>query len=198
MEFSSLLARTDLGDRQKTVLGAAFTTFGHYSYARTTMDDLAEASGISRTALYKIYRNKEHIFRAVCECIHSVALEDASRALSGTSPFAETLADAVIARYRVLLNVGNAAAHADEMAELYLSLAGDLATKFEADFRVMILAAINEAIASNRLTLPPSIPSAETFADLVGMSVNGIKKYAGSITAFEDLARHLVLGLARP
>ena len=52
-------------DRQKTVLNAAFQAFATYGYRRTSMEDVARVAGLSRTALYQHFRNKEDIFRSL-------------------------------------------------------------------------------------------------------------------------------------
>ena len=54
-----------LPDRQDAILDAAFHAFATYGYRRTAMDDIARGAGMSRTALYLHYRNKEDIFRSL-------------------------------------------------------------------------------------------------------------------------------------
>ena len=53
--------------KRATVLAAALATFMAYGYKRTTMDDIARAAGLSRPALYLLYRNKADVFRACVE-----------------------------------------------------------------------------------------------------------------------------------
>jgi AcrR family transcriptional regulator len=56
-------------DRAKRdrVLGAALDVFLRYGYRRVTMNDVAEAAGISRPALYLVFKSKEDIFKSVYE-----------------------------------------------------------------------------------------------------------------------------------
>jgi AcrR family transcriptional regulator len=51
--------------KQEKVLTVAQQIFLRFGYRRTTMQDIAKATDISRPALYLIYPNKEAIFRAV-------------------------------------------------------------------------------------------------------------------------------------
>ncbi len=44
------------------VFDVAADVFARYGFRRTTMNDLAEAAGISRPALYLMFENKEHLF----------------------------------------------------------------------------------------------------------------------------------------
>jgi len=56
----------DAAKRDK-VLAAALDVFLRYGYKRVTMNDIAEAAGISRPALYLVFENKEEIFKSVYE-----------------------------------------------------------------------------------------------------------------------------------
>ena len=50
--------------REERVLEAATDVFLRYGFARTTMGDIAERSGISRPALYLVFPGKEEVFAA--------------------------------------------------------------------------------------------------------------------------------------
>jgi len=56
----------DVAKRDK-VLTAARDVFIRYGYKRVTMNDIAEAAGISRPALYLVFESKEEIFKSVYE-----------------------------------------------------------------------------------------------------------------------------------
>jgi AcrR family transcriptional regulator len=51
------------GEKERKVLSAAKGLFLRYGYKRVNMHDIAEAAGISRPALYLVFRSKEEIFR---------------------------------------------------------------------------------------------------------------------------------------
>ncbi|MEY4870945.1 MAG: hypothetical protein RLZZ563_275 [Pseudomonadota bacterium] len=77
-----------LSERQDTILDAAFHAFATYGYRRTSMDDIAKGAGLSRSALYLTYRNKEDIFRSLAIRYFDEAIRDMAGALasSGQSP----------------------------------------------------------------------------------------------------------------
>ena len=52
-------------DKKTKILTAALSVFLRYGYRRVNMNDIAEAAGISRPALYILFRNKEEIFAGV-------------------------------------------------------------------------------------------------------------------------------------
>jgi AcrR family transcriptional regulator len=53
--------------KRNKVLTAARDVFLRYGYKRVTMNDIAEAAGISRPALYLVFESKEEIFKSVYE-----------------------------------------------------------------------------------------------------------------------------------
>jgi AcrR family transcriptional regulator len=51
-------------DKKSRILAAARSVFLSYGYKRVNMNDIAEAAGVSRPALYVLFKNKEEIFIA--------------------------------------------------------------------------------------------------------------------------------------
>jgi len=51
-------------DKKSRILAAARTVFLRYGFRRVNMNDIAEAAGVSRPALYVLFKNKEEIFIA--------------------------------------------------------------------------------------------------------------------------------------
>ena len=47
------------------ILAAALTVFMRYGYKKVTMNDIAIEAGISRPAIYLVFKNKQDIFKAV-------------------------------------------------------------------------------------------------------------------------------------
>ncbi len=52
-------------DKKNKILTAARAVFLRYGYRRVSMNDIAEAAGVSRPALYLLFKNKEEIFVGV-------------------------------------------------------------------------------------------------------------------------------------
>ena len=62
-----------LDSKQKAILDAAFEAFRLYGFRRTSMEDIAKGSGMSRAALYLHYRNKEDIFGSLVQYYYDQA-----------------------------------------------------------------------------------------------------------------------------
>jgi AcrR family transcriptional regulator len=54
-------------DRKIRIVNSAKRLFLRYGYKRVNMNDIAETAGISRPALYLVFKNKEEIFKAAHE-----------------------------------------------------------------------------------------------------------------------------------
>lgn len=59
----------DQDTKQAKILTAAMDVFARYGFRRTSMDDIAQAAGVSRPALYQDFSNKRDIFRAIVVAI---------------------------------------------------------------------------------------------------------------------------------
>jgi len=68
--------------RRPHVIEAATALFLKYGYERTTMGDIAKASGVSRPTLYASFSDKEQIYRAVLGAMASAKLAEIEEGLS--------------------------------------------------------------------------------------------------------------------
>jgi len=182
-------------ERKAAILNAAMIAFGRYGFKRTNMEDIAVASGIARTALYKLYRNKEHIFQDLVEQVHTEALTAAKTILRAEGDIGVRLSNALIARDTHLLKIGHSGPHADEIAELYSSLARELAQTYNGKLVQVLKDAIEEARATDNYILPSAFKSSEDMAHLLRLSLEGIKTEVKLVPQFETLARQLISAL---
>jgi AcrR family transcriptional regulator len=65
--MTSELTESEASERRRQVLQAARWCFLHFGYAKTSLEDIARRSHLSRTLLYRMFKNKEDIFRGVFE-----------------------------------------------------------------------------------------------------------------------------------
>ncbi len=66
---------------QDEILEKAMDVFIHYGFKKASMDDVAQAVGISRQAIYKRFSNKTELFRTVIEYCMKSSSEAATAAL---------------------------------------------------------------------------------------------------------------------
>jgi AcrR family transcriptional regulator len=59
------LTEQDAAERRSKVLEAARWCFLNFGFSKTSLEDIAKRAGISRTLLYRTFKDKEDIFTAV-------------------------------------------------------------------------------------------------------------------------------------
>ncbi|MGH3118970.1 MAG: TetR/AcrR family transcriptional regulator [Gaiellales bacterium] len=168
------LASTTSPTRER-ILSAAFTLFGRYGFRRTSMEDIANEAGLSRTALYLQFRNKEEIFRELAAGLHEEALLGAEAALDGNQPLADRLRAAVEAKTLKMIEIIQASPHGSELMDEKNRLCGDLATDSEQRFQEMLTRGLVRANEAREINLAASGLSASEAAELFAHSIIGLK-----------------------
>jgi AcrR family transcriptional regulator len=77
--------------RRAHIVEAATSVFLRYGFGRTTMADIAQASGLSRPTLYLTFQDKESVFRAVIEAMIEAKMGQVRTGISGLPTLAEKL-----------------------------------------------------------------------------------------------------------
>src|ERR1043165_9024469 len=80
------------------ILEAAMTVFRRHGFRRSSIEETAEAAGLTRQALYHHFKSKEALFRAVIERVHDGALAHGAAAAARTEAAGGTLADIIVAQ----------------------------------------------------------------------------------------------------
>lgn len=76
------LTQDDLDARKVEIILAARWCFLNFGFAKTSLDDIAKRANISRPLLYKTFKNKEEIFKAVFRHWLMAHLSEAEEAAS--------------------------------------------------------------------------------------------------------------------
>ena len=177
---------------RERILSAAFTLFGRYGFRRTSMEDIASEAGLSRTALYLQFRNKEDIFRDLAAGLHEEALSRAEAALDGDQPLAESLRAAVEAKTLRMIEIVHASPHGSELMDEKNRLCGDLATDSERRFREMLTRTLIRAEGAGEINLAAAGFSASGAADLFASALSGLKDPEVAIDRYRKNVASLV------
>jgi len=165
-------------DRQEAILFAAFHAFATYGFKRTTMDDIAREAGLSRTALYLHFRNKEDLFRQLTRHYFADVLRALSPILSAPDADpAAVLKAAFAAKDGKFMDVVLGTPHGAELMDAGFSIAADIAAEGEAQIEAQIAAWIAR--------LPPSDLGAP--ADIAATLMAALK---GVKSSCRDLAQY--------
>ena len=182
--------------------------FRRQGFRRSSIEQAAEAAGLTRQALYHHFKSKEALFRAVIERLHEDALAAEIAAANAAEKAGGSLADILVAS--VSAKLGQLAAsldgspHVEELFSEHLLQARDLYQKYAAAYAEQLAATITRVCRKQGLTLNAGMTPRD-FARCIEMAVNGTKSAypalqpAGAfLKDLEIMLRTLVAGAVRP
>lgn len=165
-------------DRKDIILDAAFGVFAQYGYRRTVMEDVASAAGMSRTALYQHWRNKDDLFRALAARYFTQAAQDMAAALAGATEVEQALLAAFTAKDGKFMQAVLATPHGPELLEAGFSVTADIAAAGEGAL-VRVLA---EWLATQ--SVPADLGPPLALADTIMFALKGLKTSARSMADY--------------
>ena len=179
-------------DRQQTVLHAAFQAFATYGYRRTSMEDVARVAGLSRTALYQHFRNKEDIFRSLAVNYFDEALLNMQAALLQPGQTAQqALYACFVAKDGKFMDVVLTAPHGAELLDAGFSVSGDLAGEGETRMTKVLAAWFQDR------GLAQDLGPASEFAGVVIAALTGLKSTVKTVEALRAGEQRLAALVAR-
>ena len=74
-------------EKKERVLTAAWEVFARFGYEKASMQDIAEAAGVSKSVVFKYYESKENLYRTAFRAASDeIARTDAEAASAATEP----------------------------------------------------------------------------------------------------------------
>lgn len=183
--------RTTEEQKRARVLDGAVKVFMAYGFARTTMDDIARASEISRPALYLLFRNKTDIYRAIASTFLEHCIGQARVALS-EGLFAARLETAIDSALIGLTEQFSNAPHGAEILDMKNSLAGDIIASGRQRMVELLSGTIEKEAARTGANLKAKGLSAEGLANLLLDGLEGMKMRAADTETQRTGARELI------
>ena len=195
-----------MGPRDR-ILDAAKLVFRRQGFRRSSIEQAAEAAGLTRQALYHHFESKEALFRAVIERLHENALS-AEIAAAGAAEKAgknldEILIAEVVARLKQLIAPLEGSPHIEELFSEHLLQARDLYQKYAAHYAEQLTATIERVCRNQHLVLKDM--NARDFARCIELAFNGTKSAYPAMQPvdaflrdFSIMVRTLVAGAVRP
>src|ERR1700738_127512 len=118
------------------ILDAAMLVFRRQGFRRSSIEQAAEAAGLTRQALYHHFESKEALFRAAIERLHESALAAEIAAANAAEKAGGSLADILVAevsgRLGQLIASLEGSPHIEELFSEHLVHARDLYQKYAA------------------------------------------------------------------
>jgi len=182
--------------RRAAILAQAFSAFTAYGYKRTTMDDIARGAGLSRPALYLLYRNKADIFRACMQALMAEMRIRVAKCFAGegstVSKVEEALNEAIIRPYRKIADTP----HGAEIFDAKYEFASDLFLEWIEAVEEEVAMGLAAEDATGHIDLEGAGVSAERVASLLLDATEGMKMRMSDMdevaAKLSDLVRLLI------
>ncbi|WP_027644277.1 TetR/AcrR family transcriptional regulator [Salinispora oceanensis] len=174
--------------RLSDVLDATYTCLTRYGVRRTTMDDIAAAMGVSRSAVYQYVRGKDDAFRQLAGRLHTQALARARQAASQDAPYAQRIRGVLAAKLDLSLHLIGDSPHTAELMDSKARLFGEICTEFTVELRKLLADLFTEAGAAD----------ADAAAEICVALVSGLETAPDSRRLLGRAVDALVPGLLHP
>jgi len=181
--------------KRQAILEAAQVQFSRYGFRRTSMQDIAKETGVSRASLYSHFENKEQIFRELSVLLHEVALGDAERHLkndASDSSLQDRIEEALAAKLGRLHDFVSTSPHGSEIVDENNRLCGDVVSSSSSRFQEMLARAFEDAERAGRVKLEASGLTPDSAAELLRLAASGLKHGAVDAEAFRRRLHPLV------
>jgi AcrR family transcriptional regulator len=193
---------------QDRILEAATQVFFRHGFRRSSIEQAAEAAGLTRQALYHHFDSKEALFRAVIELLNEqtlaadIASADAAEKQGGG--LADILVAGIAGRFRHIIASFRGSPHIEELYSEHLLQARDLYQKYSELYASQGMARIERVCRAQRVTLRKGMTAGE-LARCVEMAINGAKSKHPAMQSpeafladVETMVRMLVAGAVAP
>lgn len=175
-----------MDDKKRHIFTASTQVFSRYGFKKASMQDIADAAMMSRAALYLHFRSKEDLFRSMMAWHHGVALSAAETAFASDRPFLGRMTAALADFTLVLLGPVRDSTHGPELFDANMTLAGETTTETSRRLREMMEKSVAEAVAAGEISLQATGLSATALADILYVSLEGIKKSDNGLSQLEE------------
>jgi len=163
---------------------AATAIFLRYGFKKTSMDDVAQAAGVSRQGLYLYFDTKDFLFREALQYLVSHMISTAhSVAEDGNLSLRDRLLGVFEAVHGSAFQSASPE-HAFELLQSAQSADGALLVQLDRDLMGIVAALLTEAGAADRWE-EAGVTVAELSEQLL-MSAKGIKASVDTLTAYRE------------
>jgi AcrR family transcriptional regulator len=184
---------------RERILDSAAKVFGQFGFRLTSMELVAQESGLTRQAVYHHFESKEALFRAVVEAVHEGACEAELAAGLRQERAGKGLGDILVAqfeaRFRYLFDRIEGSAQAEELLSEHKRQTRDLYQSFVDHKLSLITGAIERACAAGKKTLRDGMTPVE-LARSVELAARGLDLKTADLSLLGDLERSIRLMVA--
>lgn len=179
--------------KKVSVYEGAATVFAQYGFRRTTMNDIAQAAGISRPALYLMFDNKEHLFHELATFRLDQAIEQATTVLAGKSHVQERFIEALLVYEKIYYEPVANSPHGEELMDVNQNLATNMMHEGYTRLVTTLAKALKDAEEAGEVDFENLSLKPKEFVELLLAAIVGIKKKVSTTAEFRKKIRQISL-----
>ncbi len=172
-------------------LDAAQAVFARYGYRRASMADIAAEAGVSRPALYLVFRSKPDVLRSLADRMRRRAITRATDAWRDGLSFAENLEQTILGKEADIFPLLHASPHGAEIMAADAALTAEIAEDLDGSFRALVARRAREAAKAGEIDLACLDGDADAFAVVVASAAKTLVNEAANEAAFLEGVRRL-------
>jgi AcrR family transcriptional regulator len=177
---------------RERILDVAMEVFAETGYRRASMDQVAQAAGLTRQAVYHYFKSKAELFRSAVEALHAKAHEiETAAGLAAESSgggLDEILATQIDARFRYIVGCLEETSQPEELLSERQSQARDLIQSFIEQNVKLHTATIDRVCRAKGLALRDGMTALD-LARAIQIAVSGFDDLRFKISFVDDLRR---------
>jgi len=136
-------AANDANARYRRAIRSAEELFKKVGFRAVTMELVAREAKVAKATLYSYFKNKDELFLAVCTRMARLLRAAVEQALIKPDASLDArLADAVMAKHRLIFALVRGSAHAAELFSYTHSMAGEIFAELDSTILEMLCAAM--------------------------------------------------------
>lgn len=165
-------------NKRGLILEGALSAFLVYGFKKTSMNDIADRAGVSRPALYQLFKSKTDIYRALSEDVSEFTVATMKACFKRPETLRDQLKCAIEKTFVELYQIANESPHGHELLELKHEIAQDIEANWKRQMVDAIAAGINQAVSQGKAdmgTLPNMGIDAQTIATIFMDAMTGIR-----------------------
>lgn len=174
-----------LSDKQTAILVAAFEVFCAYGYKRTSMEDIANAAGMSRAALYQHFRNKTDIFQSLGQLHYEKAVNNGKAELVPGGDPIQVLPAFLTAIIGPGIDALLTSPHGAEIMGEAHAVNAEIAQQAQKDCASLLSSWLSAEAEAGRITLAPFGGDADSLATTFVTSYYGFKGPGATVKSFK-------------
>lgn len=132
----------DSSDRRSRILAGAREAFLRFGYKRTSLADIASGAGVSRTAVYHYFTNKDEVLLAVVDEMNDKTLRASQKVLDEGHPIETAMVGLLDAKFGRTLALLKESPHGAELIDATHRLVGPAARVADAAFQGCVVKAL--------------------------------------------------------